>query len=110
VSDPGPPLLVSVFPLLGGRLEALLAERGEDRLAAQVPHLRVHAVCACGLEVCGSFHTSSRPMRRWWRRGRQVAFLTEFPGEVVLDVVGGKIVYVEVTGWDDARRAILGAA
>jgi len=110
VADPGPPLLADVFPPLAEPLAELLRERGEDALAAEVPQLRIHALCTCGLDVCASFHTSSRPMRRWWRRGRQVAFLTELPGEVVLDVVGGSIAYVEVTGWAEARRAIVGAA
>jgi hypothetical protein len=99
------PLLAEVVPELAQRLEWTLREQGEPHLAAQVPALRVTEACRCGEPSCGSFWTSPTPMRRWFSRGRQIELLG-LPGEVALDVVAGRIAYVEVLHWDEVRAAI----
>jgi len=103
---PERPRLTELLPELAERLEGLLRERGEPQLAEQVKSLRIVGACRCGHDFCGSFYTAPRPIRRWFRRGRQIEFLTELPGEVILDVVGGEIVYVEVLHWDETRDAV----
>jgi len=99
--------VADILPELARRLEELLRERGEELLAAQIADLRVTAVCRCGNDRCGSFYTTERPMKRWFRGGRQVDLTDAFPGWVTLDVVGGEIVYVEVLFWDEVRDAVM---
>ena len=100
------PLVRSVLPGLAGRMEAALRAQGEERLADQVPGLRITAVCPCEQPFCGSFHTLKRPMKRWFMRGRQVELADGGPGEVVVEVVRGEIAYVEVLSLEDVREAL----
>jgi len=102
----GAPLVSEVLPGLARRIGSALHAQGEERLAAQVPGLRITAVCQCDQPFCGSFHTLSRPMKRWFIRGRQVELADGGPGEVVIDVVRGEIAYVEVLYLDDVREAL----
>ena len=71
-------------------LEALLRDVGRPDLADQVPGLEVKQRCQCSVEGCRSFYTAL-PMKRWFRRGKQVAV-----GDYVVDTIDGDIVYVEV--------------
>jgi hypothetical protein len=94
------PLLATRAPALAEELERLLRGEGRPDLAEQVPALRITAVCGCEVEGCASFHTG-RPMRRWFRRGTQVA-----AGDLVVDTIDGEIVYVEVLGRPEVRAAL----
>lgn len=95
------PLVREVLPELAAELDRLLREQGRPDLADQLPGLRITAACPCEIEACGSFHTG-RPMKRWFRRGKQVPV-----GEkVVLDTIDGEIVYVEVLDWPGVREAL----
>jgi hypothetical protein len=100
------PLVRSVLPRLAARIEAGLRAQGEKRVAEQVDGLRITAVCPCEHSYCGSFHTASLPMRRWFMRGRQVTLEDGEPGEVTVDVVRGEIAYVEVLHLEDVREAL----
>jgi hypothetical protein len=71
-------------------LEDLLRGAGRPDLAAQVRRLEIRQRCRCSVEGCRSFHTAL-PMKRWFRRGRQIAV-----GDYVVDTIDGEIVYVEV--------------
>jgi hypothetical protein len=71
-------------------LEGLLRDAGRPDLADQVQTLEIRADCDCSVEACRSFYTG-RPMKRWFRRGRQVPV-----GDYVVDTIDGQIVYVEV--------------
>jgi len=93
-------LVTQVLPELAVELEEGLRRLGRPDLAEQVSSLRVVAVCSCEVEGCGSFNTS-RPMRRWFRRGRQVEV-----GDLVVDTIDGEIAYVEVLGRPDVRAAL----
>jgi hypothetical protein len=101
------PLVAEVVPGLARRIETALRAQGETALAAQVPGLRITTVCRCEQPFCGSFHTSKRPMKRWFIRGRQVEIADGEPGEIILDVVRGEIAYVEVLYLDDVRDRVL---
>jgi hypothetical protein len=87
-------------------MEAALRAQGEERLAEQVPALRITGVCACEEPTCASFHTGPAPMKRWVMRGRQVELADGGPGSVTVDVIRGEIAYVEVLGLDDVRGAL----
>jgi hypothetical protein len=104
------PLVADVHPELAARLEESLREQGEDALAAQVSALRVTVVCTCDSNECGSFYTTERPMRRWFQRGRQVDLGPGLPGLVTVDVIAGRIDYVEVLFWDEVRDAVTALA
>jgi hypothetical protein len=71
-------------------LEGLLRDAGRPDLAEQVPGLEIRQRCECSVEGCRSFHTAL-PMKRWFRRGRQVPV-----GDYVVNTIDGEIVYVEV--------------
>src|SRR5262249_39332354 len=100
------PLLAEVLPELAERMTDVLRQRGETNLAEEVSGLRITEVCRCGEPYCGSFYTARWPMKRWFRRGRQVELGEGLPGTVTLDIVAGEIVYVEVLFWDEVRDAI----
>jgi hypothetical protein len=101
-----PPRVRAVFPDLAGRIEAGLQAQGEERLAEQVNGLRITAVCTCEHSYCGSFYTSTRPMKRWFMRGRQVTLADGEPGEITVDVVRGEIAYIEVLHLENVRRTL----
>ena len=94
------PLLVHVLPGLAAELGRLLREQHRPDLVGQLPSLRIVAVCPCEVEGCASFYTA-RPMRRWFRRGRQVPV-----GDVVVDTIDGEIVFVEVLRRPDVREVL----
>jgi len=93
-------LLTAVLPEFARELEEGLREAGRPELAGQVASLRIRELCACEVEGCGSFYTGL-PMKRWFRRGKQVAV-----GDLVVDTIDGEIVYVEVLGRPDVRAAL----
>ena len=104
------PLVAEVVPSLAGRLEQALRAQGEPRVADQVAGLRITGVCTCGQPYCGSFRTSTWPIRRWLMRGRQIELHDGGPGEIAVDVVRGEIAYVEVLFLDDVRDAVAALA
>ncbi len=83
-------LVADRLPGLAAELETGLRAAGRADLAEQVPRLRITKWCDCSVAGCRSFHTG-RPMKRWFRRGKQVAV-----GDHVVDTIDGEIVYVEV--------------
>ena len=95
-------LVVEAVPGLAAELEELLRAAGRLDLAEQVGGLRISAVCSCSVASCGSFYTG-RPIKRWFRRGRQVAV-----GDLVVDTIDGEIVFVEVLDRPEVRAALHG--
>ena len=100
------PLVVAVLPALARLVEERLRAQEEDVLADAIGTLRITGACACENDFCGSFYTAGRPFVRWWRRGRQLLLEGDPPAEVILDVVGGEIVFVEVLHWEGVREAV----
>ena len=93
-------LIAALLPSLAAELEAGLRAQGRADLAEQIGSLRISAACSCEVEACASFYTG-RPMKRWFRRGRQVAV-----GDLVVDTIDGEIVFVEVLGRSEVRAAL----
>jgi hypothetical protein len=92
--------LSAVVPELAVELEGGLRAAGRAELADQVRELEIRGLCRCQVDGCASFYTSL-PVKRWFRRGKQVPV-----GELVVDTIDGQIVYVEVLGRPDLRRAL----
>jgi hypothetical protein len=95
-------LVAEALPELAAELEGLLRDARRPDLAEQIPSLRISAICSCTVETCGSFYTG-RPIKRWFRRGQQVAV-----GDLVIDTIDGEIVFVEVLGRPEVRAALHG--
>ena len=85
-----------VFPELVAELVALLEEEGERELAISAWDLRLVAECGCGDGFCQSFHTEDHPHGQPYGPGHRCVNLIPSKGMLNLDVVDGRIMYVEV--------------
>ena len=94
-------LLVNTAPAFATELEEGLRKIDRPDLAEQVQSLGLREVCKCEVEGCASFYTAA-PMRRWFRRGKQVPV-----GELVVDTIDGEIVYVEVLNRPDLKAILV---
>jgi hypothetical protein len=90
------PLVREVFPELVGELVTLLEAEGENELAISARDLRLVAECDCGDDFCQSFKTESHPEGQPYGQGHRCVPLLPSEGMLVLDVVFGRIMYVEV--------------
>jgi hypothetical protein len=89
-------LLRECWPVLAAQIEAGLRAADEPALADEVAKLRVVQPCTCGQGNCQSFYTVPPTDGAYGTGHRNVVLDAPWPGEFVLDVVDGKIVYVEV--------------
>ena len=106
----GTSLLVHVLPEFAAELERLLAAAERPDLAAQVQTLRVTGGDRCGDDFCQSFYTDARPRGDWQREGQyEIVPLDPDDGMVILDVVGGRIRFVEVLYREDVKAGLRGA-
>lgn len=106
--EAGHPLVREVFPELVTELVALLVEEGEQELAVRARDLRLVAGCGCGDYFCQSFYTEAHPQGEPYGPGHRCVCLCPAEGMLILDVVGGRIMYVEVIDrlpLRDCRRA-----
>jgi hypothetical protein len=99
------PLLIDAFPELGQELETLLAQESEPVLAAQIRQVRIVDRCRCGDNSCATFYTAPRPSGSYGPGHRNIMLDAE-RGMLVLDVVGDKIMCVEVLDRDDIRQTL----
>ncbi|MFJ9774631.1 hypothetical protein ACIRVF_25885 [Kitasatospora sp. NPDC101157] len=97
------PLVREVFPDLVRELTALLEAEGEPELAADARELRLVADCSCGDDFCRSFRTAPHRAGRPYGPGHRCVPLLPAEGTLILDVVDGRIVYVEVLGRESLR-------
>jgi hypothetical protein len=103
-----PPLLRQVLPYLTQELWDLLMIEGEPELAEQVLDLRIVDRCRCGDDFCATFYVRPKPKGSYGPDHRNLP-LTPKDGMLVLDLVGGKMMAVEVLYRDEVRRAIQSA-
>jgi hypothetical protein len=101
-------LLTEIFPPLARELELLLKNQGEVELAAQVSQLVIVDRCRCGDDFCSSFYTQPKPQGSY-EPGHRCMDLDAAEGMLVLDVVAGKIAYIEVLNRNDMRRKLIAA-
>ena len=105
-ASPTPLLLIGFLPDLAHELEALLNKQDETELALQVPALRIVDRCRCGDDFCSSFYTQPKPSGSYGADHRTLE-LNADAGFLILDILGKKIVHVEVLYRDEIRRQLL---
>ncbi|MFI9363863.1 hypothetical protein ACIG5E_22845 [Kitasatospora sp. NPDC053057] len=99
----GDPLVREVFPDLVRELTALLEAAGEPELAAGARDLRLVADCGCGDDFCQSFRTEPHRAGQPYGPGHRCVPLLPAEGTLILDVVDGRIMYVEVLDREPLR-------
>ncbi|WP_326590931.1 hypothetical protein [Streptomyces sp. NBC_01294] len=99
------PLVRDVFPDLTAELVRLLEEEGERELAISAHDLRMVGVCGCGDDFCQSIRTDPHPPGTPYGPGHRNVPLLPERGMLILDVVDGRIVYVEILDRPPMHRA-----
>ncbi|MEU6788509.1 hypothetical protein ABZ912_55780 [Nonomuraea angiospora] len=97
------PLVRELFPGLVTELIACLREEGEEYLAISAWDIRLYEDCGCGDDFCQSFYTAERPPGAYGPGHRNV-LLTPAEGDLILDVVEERIVFVEVLYYPRLQR------
>ncbi|MEV5842188.1 hypothetical protein AB0M32_09435 [Streptomyces sp. NPDC051985] len=90
------PLVRNVFPDLITELTALLADEGERELAICAWDLRLVDECGCGDDFCQSIQTADHPPGQPYGPGHRCVPLSPSKGMLVLDIVDGRIMYIEI--------------
>jgi len=98
------PLIRDLFPDLITELITCLREEGEEDLGVSAWDIRFYGECGCGDDFCQSFYTAERPTGAYGPGHRCVPLLPE-KGDLILDVVDGRIMFVEVLHRDELRRS-----
>lgn len=99
------PLVRDVFPGLSAELARLLEQEGEHDLAVCAHDLRMVCGCGCGDDSCQSFYTAPHEAGVPFGPGHRNVCLFPGSGYLILDVVHGRIVYVEILDRPPLRRA-----
>ena len=94
--DDDRPLLRVVFQDLVGELIALLEAEGERELAISAWDLRIVGECGCRDDFCQSVRTAEHPDGQPYGEGHRCVPLLPATGMLNLDVVHGRIMYVEI--------------
>lgn len=99
------PLLNDILPEVAKEIEALLRIENLNELADQVPTLKVFDKCRCGDSFCSSFYTTVKPDGGWGPMHENI-MLNPNVGDFILDVVDGRIVFVEILDRDDIHSSL----
>ncbi|MGW5879252.1 hypothetical protein ACWFMI_22165 [Nocardiopsis terrae] len=102
--EQGHPLIRDVFPDLIAELTALLGDEGERELAVCAWDLRLVDECGCGDDFCQSLRTADHPQGQPYGPGHRCVPLSPSKGMLILDVVDGRIMYIEVLGRPPMHR------
>ncbi|SDL12930.1 hypothetical protein [Nonomuraea jiangxiensis] len=98
------PLARELFPNLITELVACLREEGEENLAVSAWDIRFYEECGCGDDFCQSFYTAERPDGAYGPGHRCVPLIPS-KGDLILDVVEGRIMFVEVLYYPKLSRS-----
>ncbi|MBT2478272.1 hypothetical protein [Streptomyces sp. ISL-94] len=99
------PLVRDVFPDLASELVRLLEEEDERDLALCAYDLRLVEACGCGDGFCQSIRTHPHPEGTPYGPGHRMVALDPGNGFLNIDVIDGRIVYVEIVDRPPLRRA-----
>ncbi|HEY0777646.1 MAG TPA: hypothetical protein VGD56_06740 [Gemmatirosa sp.] len=95
-----------VAPEFAEELAALVLADGDAQLAEQVLSAEIVARCRCEDAFCASFYAAAAPPEGAYGPGHDSVPLDPAVGAVALDVVDGRLVYVEVLHHDAFRRTL----
>jgi hypothetical protein len=84
------------WPVLAAQIDAALRSTGEPALADGWGEAHVVELCRCGDDFCQSFYTEAPPVGAYGPGHRNITLDAPWPGYLILDVVGERIMYVEV--------------
>jgi len=98
-------LLIESLPNFSRELANLLITAHEPNLAEQIDDLEIVAKCSCSDDFCASFYTAPKPVGSYGPKHRNVE-LEPATGMIILDLVGDKIVHIEVLYRDDVRSKL----
>lgn len=90
------PLIRDIFPDLIAELTALLEDEDERELAICAWDLRLVDECGCGDDFCQSIRTAAHPRGQPYGPGHRCVPLLPSKGMLILDVVDGRIMYIEI--------------
>jgi hypothetical protein len=90
-----PPLAREVYPDFVTHLVGLLDAAGHRDLGICAWDVRIIALCACDDEFCQSFYTALPPQGAYGPGHRNIVLWPEH-GMIILDVVDGRIMFVEI--------------
>lgn len=99
-----PPLVRDLYPELIDELVGLLEEEGEHWLAICAWDVRMIAECGCRDDFCQSIRTSEHPGGQPYGPGYRCLPLLPAQGDLILDVVHGRIMYIEILERPPMRR------
>ncbi|MGW2235441.1 hypothetical protein [Streptomyces sp. NPDC001759] len=94
--DQDHPLIRDVFPDLIAELTTLLEEEGERELAVCAWDLRLVDACGCADDFCQSIRTADHPRGQPYGPDHRCVPLSPSKGMLILDVVDGRIMYIEI--------------
>jgi len=91
-----PQLVRDRWPVLAAQIDAALRSADEPVLADVWQEVRVVEQCRCADDFCQSFYTEAPPVGAYGPGHRNITLDGPWPGYLILDVVGERIMYVEV--------------
>ncbi|MEV6250856.1 hypothetical protein AB0M38_32505 [Streptomyces sp. NPDC051742] len=94
--NPSPRLLRDVYPALVRQLVRLLESEGERELAIVVHDVRMYGPCGCSDDFCQSIRTSGHPQGQPYGEGHRCVPLLPEDGMLNLDVLNGRIAFIEI--------------
>jgi hypothetical protein len=102
-------LLTETLHTLAAELGELLPSNGSSELAAQFSSLKIIDRCRCEDDFCPSFYTQPKPKGSYGPNLHKIA-LDSCAGMLMLDVINGKMMFVEVLNNDANRKWLFGGA
>jgi hypothetical protein len=102
------PLIRELLPALAEEVWDLLMKEGEPELADQVLDLRIVDRCRCGDDFCATFYVQPKPNGAYGPSHRNIT-LKPAQGMLVLDLLGDRIVAIEVLYRDEIRKSLQAA-
>ncbi|WP_224756322.1 hypothetical protein [Streptomyces sp. col6] len=96
VMEQDQPLVRDVFPGLVAELTALLEAEGEHWLAISAWDVRMAGTCSCTDDFCQSIRTADHPQGEPYGPGHRCVPLIPAEGMLNLDVLDGRIMFIEV--------------
>jgi hypothetical protein len=96
-----------LLPAFAAELESLTLSAGRSDLIKQIRSLPVLERCTCGQHNCAHFYTEPKPVGPYGA-GHTNVMLPSDRGLIIYELVGDRIVAVEVLGRPDVKAVLDG--